>query len=237
MDLGIVVALEREARIVRRVLGRLPAGSTVTVRVSGMGGSCARAAAHSLVCGGARVLLSAGFAGALDTRIAAGDLLIPDRVRDDTRDINHACVLASTLREALWPIGPLHGGVLASVARPVVSAAGKRDLGERLGAMGVDMESAAIGEVAHDAGVAFVVLRAVSDVADLDLPRTALEAIDVSGRVDGVGLARALLRHPGEVLALMRLAVGARRAARSLERALTVAVRVLCDPAATGGGP
>lgn len=237
MALGIVVALEREARIVRRVLCTLPVEIPVSVRVSGMGALRAHAAARSMVRGGARVLLSAGFAGALDTRIAAGELLIPDRVHDDMHDIVHACASAQALREALSPLGALHAGVLASVARPVVSAAGKRALGERLGAIGVDMESAAIGEVARGAGVGFAVLRAVSDVADLDLPHTALAAVGVSGRVDAAGLAWALLRRPGEVVALMRLAVGARRAARSLERALPAALKVLCDCAVIDGVP
>lgn len=61
-------------------------------------------------------------------------------------------------------------GQMVSVQRVVVCAQEKRQLRQVTGAIGVDMESAALGTVAHACYVPFLVVRTVSDRVDEDLP-------------------------------------------------------------------
>ena len=75
----------------------------------------------------------------------------------------------------------------------------KQALFARTGAVAVDMESAAIAEVAASRGLPFVAVRAVLDPAARSLPQSAVGAVDSSGRLLVKDLVRALLRHPADL--------------------------------------
>ena len=227
--LGIVVAMEREARIVRAALDATGLAHAARVAVCGIGPQRARVSALALVDAGASALAVIGFAGALIDGIAAGDLLLPARVRDgeDTvRDGGDAH--AATLLAALSRIATVHTGVLASVAQPVANSAAKRALALASGAVAVDMESACVVRVALAAGLPWTVLRAVSDAVERSLPRCALQGVDALGRVRPAALAAALLRRPWELGALPRLARDVRAAQQVLSAATALALPVLC---------
>src|SRR5581483_11281300 len=57
-----------------------------------------------------------------------------------------------------------------STSRVVCLGAEKRALAARTGAIAVDMESAALGAAARQAGVPFLIVRTASDLAEEDLP-------------------------------------------------------------------
>ena len=61
-------------------------------------------------------------------------------------------------------------GVIASGDLFVAKAETKRELRERFGAVAAEMEGASVAQTAHYAGVPFVVLRVISDLADGTAP-------------------------------------------------------------------
>ena len=98
------------------------------------------------------------------------------------------------------------GALIAPVTRPIARAADKQALRVATGAAGVDMESAAAGAFAAQRGVPFVILRAVSDTIDRDLPALVMQATAPSGAIRYGAVAHGLLRAPGDLPALIAAA-------------------------------
>jgi adenosylhomocysteine nucleosidase len=65
---------------------------------------------------------------------------------------------------------PVHRGRLATVAEVLWRAEEKRRIAASTHAIGVDMESGVLGRWASERQIPFVVVRAVTDVLDEDLP-------------------------------------------------------------------
>jgi adenosylhomocysteine nucleosidase len=229
--LGIVVAMDREARIVRAALAACGLAHEARVAVSGIGAPHAYEAARALVDGGVTALAVIGLAGALVDGIAAGDLLLPDRVTDEQGGaIDGGAPQAAALQECLRDVAVVHAGLLASTARPLASPAAKRALAMACGAVAVDMESVAVARVARAAGLPWTVLRAVSDPVHRTLPCCALRAVDGRGNLRPGALVAALARRPWELGALLALGRDARRAQQVLGAAGAAALPVLCTP-------
>jgi adenosylhomocysteine nucleosidase len=89
----------------------------------------------------------------------------------------------------------------------------KQDLSRLTGAVALDMESAAIGNVAQSYGIPFGVVRTVSDVAGEDLPVDFNAFLKPLGWARGIG---AMIMHPSSLRGLNRLRRQSRRAAERL---------------------
>jgi hypothetical protein len=161
------------------------------------------AAIARAVAAGATALLSFGIAGALAPALRPGTIVVADRV---------AGVEAAPLPLAVAG----ERGTVAGAVAPVASAREKAALFAASGALVVDLES---GLVAR-AGLPYAVLRAVADPAERDLPPAALVGLDPDGTPALGAVLAAILRAPGQVPALLRLALETRTALRALERAL-----------------
>lgn len=124
----------------------------VAVTICGVGFEKARAAAEAI--GDAELLVSAGFCGALDASLRTGDLIAGGTVRErrrfegDPRAIE--AVPDARRGDTLW---------VPSVQTTLEAA----------DALAVDMESAAVAEIAAARGVPFLMLRAVLDTPDAPL--------------------------------------------------------------------
>jgi adenosylhomocysteine nucleosidase len=203
--IGFVVGLKAEAALLR--------GSGFMAGIGGGAPAGAAAAAAHLVAEGAVALVSFGLAGGLNPALRAGDILIPPQVIEDGATYNCAPALLAWLGGAT--AGPmLAGGEIAA------TVAQKSALFAAYQADAIDLESGAVARIAAAAGLPFAVLRAVTDVAACDLPPAALAALDQAG---AIGLARvigAVLRAPGQIPALLRLARDAGRARGALQRHL-----------------
>jgi adenosylhomocysteine nucleosidase len=68
-----------------------------------------------------------------------------------------------------------------------------------------DMESAAWARAAAEAGVPYVVVRAISDGFDEDLPAFLTECLDESGAIDRTAVARRLVTHPSALFTLLKM--------------------------------
>ena len=218
--LGLIAALPREARslgvekpppMCPLVLPGL--GEWV---VAGMGLERARRAARLLADRGARQLVSWGLAGGLRPGLASGQLLCPAGVMDS--EGRHYPVTAELQARCLERVCP--GAVttdLISWHEVLVEPEQKQALYQQTGAQIIDMESAAIAQVARDRNLEFVVLRTLFDPVEQILPASVLANTDAWGAVRLGGLTAALLRRPSDLLLLPGLVRQTRRSGQSLK--------------------
>jgi hypothetical protein len=126
------------------------------VAVGGIGERCARRAAETAIeYAQPKLLLSAGIAGAASPRLRVGDV---GRIRE-------------VVDVATGDRYPTTGGewVLAT-SQDVSDAAEKRELLTRYGADVVDMEGAAVAQVAKEHGLEFAAVKSISDDARFTMP-------------------------------------------------------------------
>ena len=225
--LGIIVGVTAEARslvkqsIANGELIRLPDGAMLAV--SGMGPRRAAAASRTLLEKGATALLSWGSAGGLAPELCPGSLILPKIIIASDRSVYHV--------DTSWHEGlckrlkgqvDLHTEPLAESATVVRTPAEKAILFQQTGAIGVDMESAAVATVAREARVPFMAVRAVADPMDTTIPKCTLNGFDEFGRLNLLKLIRGLVRHPTELFPLIHLA----RDYRAAQRTLTFVMRL-----------
>jgi adenosylhomocysteine nucleosidase len=108
--------------------------------------------------------------------------------------------MVMALVEGAKPAG--HIGRFVSTEYIVGSASEKRRFSRSTGAIGLDMESAAVAVEAQRAQVPFVIIRTVSDLLDEDLPLDFNLFLRPTAWLKGVG---ALLGNPSSVMGLLRL--------------------------------
>jgi adenosylhomocysteine nucleosidase len=166
-------------------------------------------AAFQLVEEGANALVSFGFAGGLDPALRPGSLVIPTSILCEGRLYAADPALADRF-------GGLTGHCLMAGTATATDATAKRELHASTRAHAIDLESGSVARVALAHDLPFVVVRAISDAADRDLPPAALLALDPEGRIDLMRVLASLVRQPKQLPALLRLASDAARARRAL---------------------
>jgi adenosylhomocysteine nucleosidase len=217
VTVGAVVGFRGEARCLR--------GLDVEIACSGGSSERARSEAERLVAEGAAALVSFGLAGGLAPGLRPGDLLLPHLVR--------------STGSASWSVDPVwreqvqarlaaggvraQAGAVAGSDRILATAADKRMLFEATGALAVDMESHAVAAIARDAGVPFLVLRALADPFDQTVPQVAREALRPDGRIRIRATYGGLLRQPGQLIELFSLARQSALALGALRRGARLA--------------
>lgn len=222
MCLGIVAALFSEARmlardaVVRNISGGLAEG-TPLLASSGIGARHARQAGERLLARGAQALLSWGVAAGLDPGIASGSLVLPRAIVTadwNVLEVDHNW--HARLHASLAPHLSVYTEPIVESPAVLAHPHAKRRLHAQSGAVAADMESAALGALAREAGVPFLVVRAVSDCADHAVPTVALAALDAQGRIRSAALL-GMLREPRSWPALARLAWGFHQAQTTLK--------------------
>ena len=165
-------------------------------------------------------LISIGTAGGLAPKIARGTLLIPKRIlrtsggvmKTDPGWRSHVC-------GALVPHIRVDTGDLLSVTELIRHPAQKRALHSETEAIGVDMESGQLAQLAAQIGIPFLALRVVMDAADDEIPGAAKAALTKQGDTAVGPLFAYLLTHPGDLPGIFRTARRFRHAAGSLRSA------------------
>jgi adenosylhomocysteine nucleosidase len=225
--IAIVAALERELRpmirhwpmVVKEHSGRsfrfFEKGQIIAV-CGGIGAEAARRAAEAVIALYAPELVcSAGFAGALDSALKVGDILVPARVIDAG---DASSVETGTGRGVLVTFG--------AVATPEQ----KVKLGKSFNAQAVEMEAAAVARAAAARGVRFAAVKAISDDVGFAIPGADRPASDrpgtdrrmqsgfigPSGEFKTGQFARFILIRPWTWAATLRLSRNSKRAARAL---------------------
>ncbi|MGE5838575.1 MAG: purine phosphorylase [Deltaproteobacteria bacterium] len=223
--LGIIAAVTAEARtltqepIPRGELVYLPGGAMLIV--SGMGPARAARTSRALLEGGATALLSWGSAGGLASKVFPGSLILPKTVIASDQSLYHVDTSwHQRLCNRLKGHVDFHTEPLVESSRVVRTPAEKATLFRETGAIGVDMESAAVAAVAQEARVRFMAVRAVADATETTVPESTLNAVDEFGGLNFLKLIQGLAKDPTELLALVRMARNFRAAQRGLAAVL-----------------
>jgi adenosylhomocysteine nucleosidase len=212
---AIVAALEREMRpLVKgwRIehhghAGRMfefYASADAVVVCGGMGPEAARRTTEAVIAlFRPQLVVSAGFAGALDSRIDVGEIIRPARVVD-ARD--------GSVTETQGQ------GTLVSFAS-VADALQKSKLARAYNADAVDMESSAVARGAEARGVQFSAIKAISDVSGFRMPPMN-DFIAPDGQFRSLRFLLFVTLRPWLWWSVVRLARNSSRAADALARAL-----------------
>ena len=233
-DVGIVAALAIETadlidglKDVRRyqsasipVIEGERGGKIVAVALSGPGRAAARQATDLLLSGHRpRLIIAAGFAGALDPSLQRNDLVLPDEIVDCEGfrgPVDKPPAFGSGIR---------HGrGRLLTVDKVVLLASQKAELRAAYEADLVDMETSAVAAVCHDKLVRFLAVRVISDDAHSDLPREVSSVLAHGGSYRVGAALRAVWQRPSSVKDFWKLYEHAIEAAGRLGKFLSTCV-------------
>jgi len=151
-------------------------------------------------------LIGLGAAGALTPGLSPGDIVASARVVDDSGEAPSPD--ASLLARAV-ALGAT-AGIVVTTRAPMCSSKERNALSACYGVSGgvpavVDMESSAWARAASSHGVPYLILRAVSDTLEENLPSFLSSCLDAGGSVDRAVVARKLMLHPSALPALLRM--------------------------------
>jgi len=202
-----------------------PSWLTVLVLETGVGPDCARRALDWLLAAPLldnvpyrpKVVVSAGFSGALRPGYRAGDVVLADEVIAGAGQ-RWPVPWPGELAPGEWQ-PPLHRDHVLCLPRLVGDVAEKQALARQHGAGLVDMESATVAQACQHAGVRFGCVRVVSDDCQTPLSPRLVSCLS-GGRVAPLRLLAATAVAPHLVPQLWRLARQTRQAAQQLALAL-----------------
>lgn len=152
-----------------------------------------------------RTLVSAGLAGALIRSLKAGNVIVPNVIVDAGSGAEYRCGPGE---------GIVGGGILVT-AGAVAGSRSKRELVEKFHALAVDMEAAAVAEVAREEKIGFRCVKAISDETEFPMPPMD-RFVGAEGNFDSARFARWAGVRPLMWPAVIALARNSRRAAQSL---------------------
>ena len=164
-----------------------------------------------------KVVIAAGFAGALQDGLAIGDVILATEVMDDVGQ-SWPATWPGELPPGDWK-PPLRRGRVLTVPRLVGKAEDKKSLGAQQAALAVDMESATVAHLCSQQGIPFGCVRVISDDVNTTLS-PALVPLMAGGAISPLRLAQTLTKTPSIVGELWRLARVTRMAAIQLQKAL-----------------
>ena len=226
--LFILAPMAVEAAGIQRALRRLP-DARAGVRVTGIGRERIAAGVAQAAAEGATAILAAGFCGALDPALRAGDLHIAGEFRANGHIGDYGCVPADAIPADARLTARLRAAAPDAAAGPSVTVAGiaqpdaKATLWQTGAGRTVNMEDYWAAQAAAGAGLPFASVRAVLDTAGQSLP-DCLAADNIAGGAGTLRLALGVAGHPGRAPALARLARQSRQAQQRLTRCVMAAL-------------
>ena len=164
---AIVAALEREVKPIIRSWSlaereyqsrkfKFFENERAVLICGGIGAEAARRATQAIIAlYEPHVVISVGFAGALEPGMKAGDLFVPQWVVD-ARDTSRT------------ETGIGKGTLVSSIS--IATTEQKSKLAKSYAAQGVDMEASAVAHGAQARGIRFFAVKAISDECDFDMP-------------------------------------------------------------------
>ena len=188
--------------------------SEIVAGVMGVGGVRAGGEAERLIVRykPGRIILI-GYSGALDPSLVSGKLIRPRCVVNENGQVIE---LHDDGPPRVGEAGECGGGCLLTVDRGVSGVDEKRCLFEKYGAVAVDMESYAIGQVAMSQGIPLLIRRAISDEAFSQLPSKIFSWVSFEGEARPGRVFADLLTNPQLLAVMLRLASLSRRGSKAL---------------------
>jgi adenosylhomocysteine nucleosidase len=231
--LGIITGMTIEAACINAASAALSESIRPFVIAVGADPEKAKQAARNFADLGVAGLVSFGVAGGLDPSLVPGDVVLANTVWQPNDDAipTHAVWRDAVATDART-LRCFADVAVAGSDYAITSAVAKAALLERSGAAVVDMESHGVAVAAQEAGLPFLVVRAVADPALRALPAAALAGIGPNGSRRPFAVFAKLLANPTALPALIRLAKDSNKAMKSLS---TIAASVIqCWPKNVG---
>ncbi len=203
-------------------------GAKVGVVLTGIGPRQAALKASEIVWESneaARICISTGLAGALRTEYKLADLLVARTVSSGVAQESRVIDCDPSLVALAGAHGARIAGRLHTADRVISTAAEKQNLAAAADA--VDMESFEVVKESLAYGVRSVVIRAISDTAEEDLPLDMDRVLTGDGRVSRSRVLGQLVRRPWALPGLLRLGSRSKRAAEALAHFLDAYVIAL----------
>jgi adenosylhomocysteine nucleosidase len=189
------------------------APANVTVLVTGMGAAnVLRTLPKAIELTRPDVVLTCGFAGALDPLLPIGAVIGETSSKFLTDALEHADI----------PFRRFH-----CAERIAVTAMEKAELRSLTGCDAVEMESGTIHQVCAEIPLPCATVRAVSDSASEDLPLDFNQLVDRALNLSPARLALAVLRRPTSIPRLIRLGKNSSLAARNLSLSLSSIIKTI----------
>lgn len=191
-------------------------GEGSLLSLSGIGYAAAGAAALALVDAGVSSLMTFGMAGGLDPALEPGSVVIPcELISTDGARYAVCRAWRANVAAAVSPLRAVTEGNLLTSTHAIDTPAAKAAAFRDTGAAAVDMESAAVAQIAAQHNLPFIAVRVIVDTAADMLPRAVVRASRL-GRVRFARLIGGLILAPREIGSLIALAQRYRIAMRSL---------------------
>jgi len=191
-------------------------GEGSLLALGGIGWAAATAAAQALVDAGVSALMTFGMAGGLDPRLTPGSVVIPcELLSSDGGRYAASRAWREQVAAAISHLYAVTEGNLLTRTHAIETPADKAAAFRATGAVAVDMESAAVAQIAAKHNLPFIAVRVIVDTAADMLP-PAVVAASRAGKVQFARLIGGLMLAPREIAGLIRLAQRYRIAMRSL---------------------
>ena len=221
--LGIICALSGEGKTLSKE--KIGVGTVISIAdgiwltISGMGARRAQTAAKLLLKRGATALVSWGIAGALEDKLSLGSLLLPRTVFSAD---GKASIVTQDWHEHLYRIlaerFTIHAEPLIETSTVLTTAVQKQALHADFGAIATDMESAALARFATEISVPFLAIRAISDTAQMAIPKQLPKAVTSVGELPLQAILTEVIFKPRDWVAIVKFAWGVHAAKTSLRR-------------------
>lgn len=243
MRLAIFAALPQELELIIKDLDAVKGGSRnsyqvyytsnktieIALIITSMGSANALAALQSIYMEfSPDVVLSAGYGGALYVGAAAGELVWSSRFIA-LSESGQPVFLNSPTEDAIFEKLSASVHIKKGTVITIGNLTGKKDMLGRL-PEGIqnpvcDMETFVMAKYCLEKGIRFFSLRAISDLADEDIPQEIADIVDTSGKPNVSHAVRLLLRQPALLPLLVRLGQNSRRASQNLRLAVTTLIK------------
>ncbi len=214
MKMGILTGLAREVSCLP------PQSANMIIKCAGASPERAELLTRELVADGCGALLSFGVAGALSPELSVGDVVLATGVIDASGNeiptaeswCKRVSAVLSEHEEIVWQ------GLIYGSDDAIGLPSGKADCHQKTGALCVDMETHRMARVAAEAQTPFLAIRVISDDSTRVVPSAALGVIGADGKPHIGRVLNGLLRHPGQIPALIHLAKDMEVAVSQLRR-------------------
>jgi nucleoside phosphorylase len=165
-----------------------------------------------------KLLISTGFAGALNDELTVGDLFLAKNF--STFDLNDG--------RSLFSSSPIHTADLLTVPALIESSDERNKLARESGAVAVDMETEFIARACAAHGVPLLSLRVITDTPRKPFPAPAHVLFDIGKqRTRLAKVAAYFFVHPHRAPGLVQFAMGIARARKILASALVALISEL----------
>ena len=152
-------------------------GEGSLLALSGIGRAAAAAAARALVDAGVSALMTFGMAGGLDPALETGTVVMPrELISSDGARYTTCRAWREQVGLAVNTLCALTEGNLLTSSGAIETPADKAAAFRSTGAVAVDMESAAVAEIAAKHNLPFIAVRVIVDTAADELPRAVVAA-------------------------------------------------------------